>query len=275
MKFGVVQSKNEPGIEKVSSNRKQNGRMIEDLFKSGADMIVLPECANHQYSMRNREEVLSFSEAISGESVSYWSEIASAYGGYIAGGILEREGDRIYNTAVLVGPNGYIGHYRKIHLFNWEKKHLSSGNLGFPVFSLKEVDVKVGMLICYDLRFPEAVRSLVLAGCDVLLVPTTWTSIGKSILWDENGYCLANYSAIAHTYSNKIAVVCADRVGYERDVRYLGSSLIIDPSSYVAAGPASQDDADILIADIDLKKSRNKRVGSENDLLDDRRPEYY
>lgn len=275
MRLGVVQAKNKPGVEEVADNREQNINMVERLFKLGAEIVVLPECANHQYSMHTREEVKNFSETLNGKTIACWSELASLYGGYVTGGILEQDGDRIYNTAVLVGPKGYVGHYRKVHLFNWEKEYLLPGNLGFPVFHLSEIDVRVGMLICYDLRFPEAVRSMALAGCDVLLVPTTWTSIGKDILWDDNGYCLANYGVIGHTYSNRMAIVCADRAGCENDVRYLGSSLIVDAASHVTAGPASQYEADYLVADIDLSKSRNKRVGAKNDLLGDRRPELY
>ncbi|MFC7392840.1 nitrilase-related carbon-nitrogen hydrolase [Scopulibacillus cellulosilyticus] len=275
MKFGIVQSKNLSGIESVYQNRKANREAIEDLFKKGAKVVVLPECSNSQYVMKNKNEVLTFSEPLKGESYNCWSELASFYNGYIVGGILERDNNDIYNTAILIGPDGYIGHYRKVHLFDWEKKYLSPGNFGFPVFSLPDLDIKVGMLICYDLRFPEAVRSIALAGCDVLLVPTTWTSIGKKILWDDRGFCLANYLAVAHSYSNRLAIVCADRAGHEHDVRYLGSSLIIDSGSIVAAGPASKNCADCLIADLEPEASRNKKVGSKNDLFRDRRPESY
>ncbi|WP_286886527.1 nitrilase-related carbon-nitrogen hydrolase [Aneurinibacillus sp. UBA3580] len=275
MKIGVVQACNVSGKDYIDTNRRTNGQAIEALFADGAKIIVLPECANHQYVMRSRDEADAFAEELDGPSVAYWQRLASVYGGYIAGGILEREGSTLYNTAVLVGPNGPVGHYRKVHLFDWEKEYLSPGNVGFQTFLIEKLKTTVSMLVCYDLRFPEAVRSVALGGCDVLLVPTTWTSIGKSVLWDERGYCLANYLAVAHTYSNRMAIVCADRAGKERDVRYMGASLIVDSMSRVVAGPASKYDADCLLADVDVSLSRDKRVGKRNDLLKDRRPEHY
>ncbi len=275
MKVGVVQANNISGIEAVGANRRVNNQVIEALFKDGARIVVLPECSNHQYAMRSQEEAREYAEELDGPSVTHWQKLASMYGGYVAGGIIEHEGNDLYNTAVLVGPNGRIGHYRKVHLFDWEIDYLRPGNVGFQTFRIEELDIKVGMLVCYDLRFPEAVRSIALAGCDILLVPTTWTSIGKSVLWDERGYCLANYLAVAHTYSNRMAIACADRAGQEQGVQYMGASMIVDSMSRVVAGPASKCEADYLLADVDILLSRDKRVGSRNDLLKDRCPQHY
>lgn len=275
MKIGIVQSNNLTGYENVPVNRERNGKMIKSLFEKGAAIVVLPECANTQYQINSKEEVKQFSETLHGSTVSYWSELAALNGKYIAGGIIEQDGNDFYNTAVLVGPQGYIGHYRKMHLFDWERNFLTEGNLGFPTFTLEELDIKVGILICYDLRFPEAVRSLMLDGCDLILVPTTWTSIGKTMLWDEKGYCHANYLAIAHSHSNRIAFACANRVGQEGDVKYLGASIILDSTAQVIAGPASKNESDLIIGEIDPKQSRNKQIGTTSNLLLDRRPEYY
>ncbi|WP_019120555.1 nitrilase-related carbon-nitrogen hydrolase [Brevibacillus massiliensis] len=275
MKIGVVQSNNLQGLANLQRNREANQNMIEAAFRSGAEVVVLPECSNHHYIVGSRQEADELAETLDGPSVSAWRETAAAHGGYIAGGIIEREAGRLYNTAVLVGPGGIVGRYRKVHLFDWETEYLTPGNLGFPLFYLESLDVHVGMLICYDLRFPEAVRSLALAGCELLLVPTTWTSIGKSILWDEKGYCLANYLAVAHSYSNRISIACANRAGGENGVQFLGSSLVVDSQSRIAAGPAAKREADVLIAEIDPKLSRNKRVGTKNDLLLDRCPGQY
>ncbi|MFT9846872.1 nitrilase-related carbon-nitrogen hydrolase [Aneurinibacillus sp. REN35] len=275
MRIGVVQTNNAPGMAAVDANRRSNDQAIEALFNDGAQIIVLPECSNHQYVMHSQEDVRMYAETLDGPSVGRWHALASAHGGYIVGGIIERDEGVFYNTAVLVGPDGPIGHYRKVHRFNWEKEFLSAGNIGFPIFHIGELDINVGMLICYDLRFPEAVRSMALAQCDLLLVPTTWTSIGKAVLWDEQGYCLANYLALAHTYSNRMAIACADRAGKEGDVRYMGASIIVDSMSRVAAGPAAKYDADRLLADVDVSLSKDKRVGTHNDLLRDRCPQHY
>lgn len=275
MKFGIVQPNNLPGVEDVLNNRIRNGKVTEDLFRRGADLVVLPECSDHQYILSSMEEVRAYGESLKGPSVSFWKDLASKWNKYIVGGIIEKDSEQYYNTAVLVGPDGYVGHYRKVHLFNWEKDFLTPGNLGFPVFYLKDFDVYVSMLICYDLRFSEAVRTVAMRNCDVLLVPTTWTSIGKKVLWDERGYCLANYLAISHSYSNKLSIVCANRAGEENGVQFMGSSIIVNASSKVVGGPAANKEADQLLAEIDPILTRNKNIGNKNNLLKDRRPEYY
>lgn len=275
MKFGIVQPDNLPGVEDVPNNRMRNGKAIEDLFRHGADLVVLPECSDHQYILTTMEDVRAFSESLKGPSVSFWIELARKWKRYIVGGIIEKDSEHYYNTAVLVGPDGYVGNYRKVHLFNWEKDFLTSGNLGFPVFYLADFDANISILICYDLRFSEAVRTVAMKGCDVLLVPTTWTSIGKKVLWDEQGYCLANYLAIAHSYSNRLSIVCANRAGEENGVQFMGSSIIVNAGSEVVGGPAANKEADQLLAEIDPVLTRNKKVGDKNNLLQDRRPEYY
>lgn len=275
MKIGIVQPENLVGYGNINHNRENNGDMIQSLFEQGAMIVVLPECANTQYQMKSKKEVEQYSEELTGPSVARWTELAISNGKYIAGGIIERAADRYYNTAVLVGPEGYIGHYRKMHLFDWERKYLTEGDLGFPTFTISELDIKIGILICYDLRFPEAVRTHMLNGCDLILVPTTWTSIGKSMLWDDKGYCQANYLAIAHSHSNRIAFACANRTGREGDVTYLGASIILDSKAQVVAGPAEKQEADIMLGEINPSESRNKQVGLISNLQFDRRPEYY
>lgn len=275
MKFGIVQPNNLAGVENVPNNRKTNGETIEGLFRDGADLVVLPECSDHQYILSSVEEVREYSESLEGPSVSQWKDLATKWNRYIVGGILEKDGNHFYNSAILIGPNGYIGHYRKIHLFNWEKDFLTPGNLGFPVFYLEEFEINISILICYDLRFSEAVRTVAMKNCDVLVVPTTWTSIGKKILWDANGYCLANYLAISHSYSNRLSLVCANRAGKEKGVQFMGASIIVNENSEVVGGLGSNKDADRLLAELTPSLSRNKDVGAKNNLLEDRRSEYY
>lgn len=274
MKFGIVQPNNLLGVENVPHNRKTNGETIEVLFRQGADLVVLPECSDHQYILSSMKEVREYSETLDGPSVSNWKSLAAKWDKYIIGGIIERDGEHFYNTAILIGPQGYVGHYRKVHLFNWENDYLTPGNFGFPVFYLKEFDITISILICYDLRFSEAVRTVAMKGADVLLVPTTWTSIGKRVLWDDNGYCLANYLAISHSYSNRLPLVCANRAGRENDVQFMGSSIIVNESSEVLDIGAGKE-ADHLLAEIDPSLSRNKNVGDKNHLLHDRHPEHY
>jgi predicted amidohydrolase len=175
---------------------------------------------------------------------------------------------------VLVGPRGLIGRYRKIHRFGWEREWLLAGN-ELLVFDLPGLGARIGMLICYDLRFSETITQLALAGVDLLVVPTTWTSIGKRVLWDQYGYCPQNHLTIGYAYAHHIALVCADRVGREGDVTFLGSSIAVQPGGEVAIGPLDAHQTAAVITDLHIEYSRDKRIGTAGNLLRDRGSESY
>ncbi|MDA8195014.1 MAG: hypothetical protein M0Z53_13590 [Thermaerobacter sp.] len=275
MRIGIAQLAIDADPGRVAANRDNAARMAADLFERGAELVVLPELTHHGYFPKDRHTVEALGEDLeSGTSVGDWMRIARQYHGYIVGGLLERDDAGLYNAAVLVGPAGLVARYRKVHLFDWEKKWLLPGNQWVAAY-LPDLDVTVGLLVCYDLRFPEAVRQIADQGADLLAVPTTWTSIGKPVLWDDGGYCLQNHLAIAHAYCNRLAVVCADRVGQERGVTYLGASLAVHPSGQVAAGPLAGTAAMARVAEVDVRAARSKELGLGNHLVRDRRPELY
>ncbi|QBD77628.1 hypothetical protein EPA93_17155 [Ktedonosporobacter rubrisoli] len=274
MKVGVVQPNVQTGIDAVEANRALAMQEAEKMFMAEARLVVLPECASYQYFPGSPEMLSALAEPLYGPSVTLWSQLAVRYNAYIAGGILEKEVNGIYNTAVLVGPGGLVGHYRKLHRFSWERDWLLAGN-ELAIFELPELTIRAGLLICYDLRFTEAVLSLALAGIDLLIVPTTWTSLGKRILWDQAGYCPQNHLAIGYAYAHHIAVVCADRVGREDEVTFLGASIAVHPGGEVALGPLSGHEAGATLAELDVERARDKRIASAGDLMRDRRPECY
>lgn len=271
MRVGMVQLLIDPDANRTVENREQSGAEIQTLFERGAKLVVLPELTNIGYFPSSREMVEGLSEDLDcSESVQQWQMLAHQYQGYIVGGILERDARGIYNSAVLVGSSGVVAKYRKVHLFNWETQWLTPGNVSVTAY-LNDLDVTVGLLICYDLRFPEAVQRLADEGADVVAVPTTWTSVGKPILWDDSGYCLQNHVVIAHAYCNRLAFVCADRIGQEHGVTYLGASIAVQPSGMVAVGPLAGTAAQSQVAEIDIEEARVKSVGQYNDLVRDRR----
>ena len=271
LRVGMVQLLIDPDANRTVENREQSGAEIQTLFERGAKLVVLPELTNIGYFPSSREMVEGLSEDLDcSESVQQWQMLAHQYQGYIVGGILERDARGIYNSAVLVGSSGVVAKYRKVHLFNWETQWLTPGNVSVTAY-LNDLDVTVGLLICYDLRFPEAVQRLADEGADVVAVPTTWTSVGKPILWDDSGYCLQNHVVIAHAYCNRLAFVCADRIGQEHGVTYLGASIAVQPSGMVAAGPLAGTAAQSQVAEIDIEEARVKSVGQYNDLVRDRR----
>jgi predicted amidohydrolase len=274
MKVGIVQLEAQTGSSAIGHNRDQACQAAENLFGEGASLVVLPECAHYLYFPSSSEMLNELAEPLTGPSVQRWSELAATYRGYIVGGILEKDSDGIYNTAVLIGPRGLVGRYRKIHRFGWEREWLLAGN-ELPVFDLPGLGARIGLLICYDLRFSEAITQLALAGIDLLVVPTTWTSIGKRVLWDQHGYCPQNHLAIGHAYAHHIAVVCADRVGQEGDVTFLGSSIAVQPDGEVAIGPLDGHKTAAVITDLHIERSRDKRIGTAGNLLQDRGAESY
>lgn len=271
VRVGMVQLEIDAEAHRTTENRARSGAEIRTLFAQGAKLVVLPELTNIGYfpSSQARVEVLS-EDLDHSESVQQWQTIARQYQGYIVGGVLERDGRRFYNTAVLVGPSGIVATYRKVHLFHWETQWLTPGDVTVTAY-LSDLDVSVGLLICYDLRFPDTVQQLANEGAEVVAVPTTWTSVGKPILWEDSGYCLQNHVVMAHAYCNRLAFVCADRVGQEQGVTYLGASIAVQPSGMVAAGPLAGTTAQSAVADIDIQEARTKSVGHYNDLVRDRR----
>jgi predicted amidohydrolase len=190
---------------------------------------------------------------------------------HIVAGITERSGPDLYNSAVVIGPEGYIGTFRKVHLWNEENLFFEPGNLGFPVFHTPIG--RIGVAICYDGWFPETFRLCALQGADIVCVPTNWVPIPGQA---EGREAMANILAMAAAHSNSIFIACADRVGVERGQPFEGQSLIVSYTGWPVVGPASRDAEDILIAEVDLGEARRKRNWNAfNQVLRDRRADVY
>ncbi len=264
----------EPRIGEKEENVNKTCRFIDEVAKSGSKLIVLPELCNTGYVFNTREEASELAEPIpDGPTTANWTEKAREHGIYLVAGIAERAESKLFNSAVLIGPRGVIGTYRKLHLWYREKLFFHAGDLGFPLFNLPFG--RLGMLICYDLWFSEAARILTLQGADIICSPTNWVPSSKP-LYDEAGRCMANYLAIATANSNAIYIACADRIGVERGQPFEGRSIIVGPSGRTLAGPASKDREEILTAEVNLADSRRLKIKSPmNDLFEDRRTDIY
>lgn len=253
--------------------RARTVALLEEAARRGAELAVLPELCTVSYDLGGRQEVWAVAESLEGPSVVAWVAVARRWGLFVVAGLPERAGDRLYNTAVLVGPEGVRGVYRKAHLYGQEREVFDRGDEGFGVWDLPVG--RVAALLCYDLRFAEAVRILLLRGVHLLCVPTTWTDQGKPQPWDDRGWCGANYLAAGHAYGNRMWVACADRAGQDGRVRALGCSAVFAPTGYAAVGPAPPDAEAILVADCDLRAVEEMRQAAGADLVADRRPELY
>jgi len=256
-------------IENVDRNL---GRMIDRLRETtaaGARLTVFPECALSGYCFGSLEEARPFAQTIPGPATEVMRAACAELGCYSIFGMLELDGPKIYNAAVLVGPTGVIGSYRKVHLpYLGIDMFTSFGDRPFAVHNAGEL--KVGMNICYDASFPEASRALAILGADLIALPTNWPPGAEC-----TAACVINARAI----ENAVHFIAVNRVGSERGFDFIGRSKIVDPSGQTLA--ESQGLAEeILYAEIDPAKSRRKHIirvpgKHEIDRLADRRPEMY
>lgn len=242
---------------------------MEQAAARGAQLAVFPECALTGY-MLSAEEAEAVAEPIPGPRTERLAEACRQWNMLVVVGTIERgDSGRRYNTAVVVSPKGVLGRYRKTHLICLGvDRFLSPGEKLVEPFSTPLG--RLGVLICYDLRFPEPARVLALAGAQALLLPTAWPR--AATLYPD-------YLARARASENGFYLLAANHVGSERGSGYLGRSLIVDPEGKVLA-EADQENEALLLADMDLGWSSVKRrvfiPGEyEIDLLKDRRPELY
>lgn len=262
----------EPRVGTKENNVAASTRLIEEAAANSANLLVLPELCNSGYVFESREEAFALAEPIpDGPTVQAWSRAAKAHRIYLAAGIAERDGDCLYNSAVLIGPDGFLGTFRKVHLWNKENLFFEPGDLGFPVFHTPIG--RIGMAICYDGWFPEAYRLNALSGADIVCVPTNWVPIPGQA---EGREAMANILVMAAAHSNSLFIAAADRVGTEREQPFEGQSLIVSYTGWPVAGPASRTREEIIYADVNLQDARRGRNWNEfNQILRDRRTDLY
>ena len=262
----------EPIFGETSHNVAASIAMIEEAAAQGANLMVLPELCNTGYVFSSREEAYSLAETIpQGPSSEAWIACAARLNIYLVAGITEREDETLYNSAVIIGPEGLIGRYRKVHLWGDEALYFTPGNLGFPVFKTRIGTI--GCQICYDCWFPESFRMAALQGAEIVCVPTNWVPIPGL---DPSREAMANILVMAASHSNSIFIAAADRIGTEREQPFIGQSLITSYTGWPVAGPASDKNPEIVIATVNLAAAKRHRNWNDfNQVLKDRRPEVY
>jgi predicted amidohydrolase len=262
----------EPRIGEKRENVVRTLELIDEAAERGAELVVLPELCNSGYMFASQEEAESLAEPVpDGPTVAAWLERCATHGIVLVAGIAERDGDLLYNSAVVLAPNGHIGTFRKLHLWNEENRWFAKGDRGVPVF-----DTPVGRIatiVCYDGWFPECYRLAALGGADLVCIPTNWVPIPGQ---EEGQPAMATILCQAAAHSNSIVVAAADRIGVERGQPFIGQSVIVSHTGWPLSGPASVDGAELLVADVDLDEVRRARQWNQfNDPLRDRRPDAY
>lgn len=260
-------------MDPVLGDREGNLRVIRDRLAeaagAGARIVVFPECALTGYCFDSREEATAQAEPVPGPSLDLLADSCADLGIFAVVGMLERDGDRLFNSCALVGPSGELAVYRKVHLpFMGVDRFADPGDRPFEV--VEAAGLRVGLHICYDGTFPEAARVMSLRGADVLVLPTNWPPSSEPA---------AVHLPIVRAIENTVFVMAVNRVGTERGIPFIGRSSIVDPSGLVlsSGGPTAEE---ILLADLDPTLARTKKLIripgiQEIDRIADRRPEFY
>jgi 5-aminopentanamidase len=234
----------------------------------GAQIVVLPELASSGYVFESAEEARAAAIASDDELLASWSAEAARGDAIVVGGFCELAADgRVFNSAALVDADGVRAVYRKLHLWHDERRWFSPGEQAAPV-----VDTafgRIGLAVCYDLEFPELTRGLALAGADLIAAPTNWPRQPDP----PDGRPILHSIAAVTAYLNKVFVAVCDRCGTERGLAFEGGSVIATPLGEASTAPVAA--AGMVLAECDLAGASDKRLGQDNDVFGDRRPEHY
>ena len=258
MRVAVVQTN--PIFGDVKKNIDQALSLMETIM---ADLYILPELFNTGYNFIDEIEVRGFAESADGQTFQNIHEWAKKHTCYVVYGFAE-QADKLYNSAALVGLEGLVGIYRKVHLFDRENLFFDPGNLGFPVFNLPFG--KIGMMICFDWMYPESARSLALKGAQLIAHPANLV--------------LPNCpdAMVTRCLENRVFTATADRVGEEKrcgiDLKFNGTSEIVSPIGKILCRLDVHKPA-ISVVDIDLALADKKQINKYNDLFKGLRPNQY
>ena len=235
----------------------------------GAKLVVFPECVLAGYGFLSRAAVRDHAEPIPGPSTEALTTDCQRLGVWCVVGLFERAGDAVYNACALVGPDGLVGSYRKLHLpCLGADRFTDPGDRPFAVYDIG--GLRVGLNICFDGSFPESARVLTLLGADVIVLPTNWA---------EAAMRMATICQRARAFENSVYYIAANRIGEESGFRYIGRSSICDCRGDYQAF-ADHDGEAIIYGEVDPEVARRKRVVTcageyEIDRVNWRRPDVY
>lgn len=270
--LAAVQMTAEP--EQVEDNLTKIEGAIAGLPSAEHRLVVTPEMGTSGYFFGEREKVWDLSEPVpDGPICQRIIDLARQYNCYLIAGLPEREGHKLYNSVVLSGPDGYITRYRKLHLWSEEKLLYDPGDLGL-VMAQTPIG-NIGLIICYDLWFPEQPRILRLMGADIIAMPAAlvWNDTPAHV---KHGYYLADYTAMVTAGANQVYLAMASQVGRFGDNWLFGSSILAGPYGWPLLEPADDENPAVLFAEVDFSLGRRIRGWGKLDNFDqDRRTDVY
>lgn len=253
------------------NNKTANYNSLHSLLTNiTGDIIVLPELCTTGYSFLTKTEALQ--QADDATTVfDFFAPFAKESGAVIIGGFAEKENEPVYNSAFIIMPDGKHKVYRKTHLFYKEKLAFDEGNTGFFTITHPYKDCRIGVMVCYDWRFPESARTLALQGADIICVPANLVTP----VWQTG--------MAARALENNVFVAVANRAGNEERIldngeiqrlTFTGKSALYN----IDGSPLKQLKQEPLLAftkTIDVMAARKKSFNEFNDIFNDRRPDMY
>jgi predicted amidohydrolase len=248
--------------------------LILEACANGANLLILPEVFNVNPTYESRAEVYTVAEPVpEGFTTQKLMALAKAKGVYICGSLLEQDGVDLYNTSILVGPEGLIGKYRKLHQCGAENYYLEPGDLGIPVFHT--AIGKIALLICLDAYYPETFRIAALQGADIVCVSFASDEMQASRGLPEPCHTIMPALCMANAVSNHMYIVGCNRAGSCHGKAKGGQSIIANHWGAPVVPIAPHDKEAILYAQVDLCDSRRKHFTPVNSRLANRRTDVY
>ena len=259
MRVGYLQIN--PQLGEVASNLSRIDELLRDV---SADLIVLPELVTTGYSLADRATARALAEPIPGPITERLAELAGNCGAHLVVGLAERDGERLFNSAAVIGEAGVRAVYRKVHLFRREKQLFDPGDSGFTVVRLGAL--RLGVMICFDWAFPEAAGTLARRGAQLIAHPA-------NLVLPH-----ARRAMPVRCLENRVFAITANRWGEEPGpdgpLVFGGESMIVSPTgAELAVAPPTENH--LQIVSIDPADADDKRLTPENHVFDDRRPELY
>ncbi|MBC8180468.1 acyltransferase [candidate division KSB1 bacterium] len=246
--------------------KDRNFETVTHLIKNeSADLWVFPELFNTGYLFTSQDEVENLSEDIpNGVTTEFLKKLSNENNCTIVAGLAEKDKNHFYNSAVVVKEGKVIGFYRKIHLFDNEKKWFAPGNLPFQVWDIGTA--KIGVMICFDWIFPEATRTLALRGADIICHPSNLVL----------PFC--QDAMVTRCIENRVFAITANRIGKEvrngQELKFSGCSQITGCLGEIIHRAKAKEEQ-TFVCEIDPLLAKNKYITENNDIFNDRRIRMY
>jgi predicted amidohydrolase len=235
-----------------------------DALGDGADLVILPETCTSGLPFADDGE--AWASGIRPTDLGEWEKLVGAKQVLVVGFAERSDDGKLYNSAALIDGTGVRAIYRKTHLWNEEKLFFTTGSAPPPV--LDTAIGRIGVMICYDMEFPELTRAAALDGAEILAVPTAWPVVPHPP--DQPTFEVVVAQAAARV--NRMAIVTCDRVGVTRRQAWTGGTVAVGPDGWIVDRLAT---GGYMTVDIDLTGVADKSLTPLADLFGDRRPELY